>query len=301
LAGGVLNTDDRSILEFAFARTSHEVRAGSVVDVRDVARARGEHQPRLLEKHLDWERITDEWIAFRASEQNEIRTNDDMTMDQRTRASALIRFLNGRQGEAAAQWRAQPREPQGPTELAAIGAALAETGNQAAMLHINRLREIDPVEADAVLARFHLRTSSYDEARDALVAAFVGYRNDPWPWPMLMTQAFETAKELGRRHPPSIEALRRALEQPFACAMLDDIREETRLRLLQNLPMDDSCALALASFEPYVPWAMDFLTWRAQCYERVHHREAPRAVAELQEFMAAQPTAIGDGLVDGAR
>jgi hypothetical protein len=39
------------------------------------------------------------------------------------------------------------------------------------------------------------------------------------------------------------------------------------------------------------------LTWRSQCYERVHHPEAGRARAEAEEFFKAQPVAIGDGLV----
>src|SRR5262245_7383740 len=66
-AGPILNTDDRSIVEFGFARVARDFQGGSVTDVRDLARMRGEHRPRLLEKHVDWEKSTDEWIAYRAS------------------------------------------------------------------------------------------------------------------------------------------------------------------------------------------------------------------------------------------
>jgi hypothetical protein len=65
--------------------------------------------------------------------------------------------------------------------------------------------------------------------------------------------------------------------------------------------MQDSCAQALQPFEPQVPWALDFLTWRSQCYERVHHAEAARAASELQEFREGQSLAVGDGLVQSSR
>jgi spermidine synthase len=296
-AGPVLNSDDRNIVEFAFARTARDFQGGSVTDIRDVARARGEQRPRLLENRLDWERSTDEWIAFRASERNEIRLNADMTDAQRTRATALIQFLSGQPSEVLAQWRLQTKEPSGSTELAALASALAESGDEAAVAHIDRLRELEPVEADAVVGKLRLRQGRFEDAARALGASFDGYRRDPWPWPMLMNRALDTAKELAQRYPASIPALREALRVPFVCSMLDEARDETLLVLARLEPMNESCVDALRAFEPHFPWALDLLSWRTQCYDYVHHPEAERAKHELEEFMAAQPLAAGDGLV----
>jgi spermidine synthase len=297
-AGPLLNTDDRSLVEFGFARVARDFQGGSVTDVRDVARTRGEHRPRLLEKHLDWERITDEWIGFRASEQNEIRLNPEMTEAQRARAVALAAFLTGRLSEFMNNWKSQAREPESPTELAAFIAASVEVGDESALPFIERLRELEPVEADALLARLRMRQDRLPEATLALVAALTGYRRDPWPWPFLMNQALETVKELAQRHPLSVPELRVALSEPFGCYMMDEARSEALLVIARSRPMDDECVRVLEPFEPYFPWALDLLTWRSQCYERVHHSEAERAKAEVEEFSNAQPVAIGDGLVE---
>ena len=294
---GPLNTDDRSIVEFGFARVARDFQGSSVTDIRDVARARSEHRPRLLEKHLDWERSTDEWIAFRASEQNEIRLNDEMNEAQRTRAYALVSFLSGRIADVMSSWRSQPRDPRTSTELAVIGAANAEIGNDAATTQIDQLRELEPVEADALLGRLRLRQGRYDDAAKALAAAFTRYRSDPWAWPFLMNQALENVKELGQRHPPSIPMLREAFSEPFACFLLDEARTETLLLFARTQPIDDSCAKVLEPFEPYFPWGFELLSWRSQCYERIRHPESERAKRELSEFVGTQPVGIGDGLI----
>jgi spermidine synthase len=295
-AGPLLNTDDRSIVEFGFARVARDFQGGSVTDIRDVARARGEHRPRLLETRIDWERSTDEWIAFRASEQNEIRLNSEMTEAQRTRAVALASFLSGRLSDFVNNWRSQPREPRGSTELAAYIAANAEVANEEVLPLIEKLRELEPLEADALLARLRLRQGRLPEATHAIVAALEGYRRDPWPWPFLMNQTLETVKELGQRNPQSIPALRAALAEPFACYLMDEARNEVLLIIARNLPMDDDCAKVLQPFEPYFPWSLDLLTWRSECYDRIHHPEAARAKAEIEEFVSAQPVLIGDGM-----
>jgi hypothetical protein len=296
-AGPLLNTDDRSVIEFAFARSARDISGSSVPDVRDAARARGEHLPRLLEKHVDWERSTDEWIAFRAASQAEIRMNETMTEGQRVRALTLMQFLNGRYGEAAAQWRAQPRDPSGPTELAALGPAYAEAGDETAKTLVDRLREIEPVEADVVLARLRMRQGKPDEATAALTAAFRGYRTDMWPWPVIMDQSFQLAKELAQRHPAAVPALREALKEPFACNMFDESRLEALLTFRRMEPLDASCAVVLEPFEPYFPWIGDLLAWRSECYESVHHANAERAARELEEFRRGMAVGIGDGML----
>jgi spermidine synthase len=297
LAGPSLNTDDRTVVEFAFARTARDFQGGSVTDVRDIARARGEHQPRLLDKHVDWERSTDEWIAFRASEGAEIRLHPQVTDAQRTRAYALVEFANARFPEVIGQWRSQPREPRGPTELAVLAVSNAELAEDAALVYIDQLRAFEPVEADAILARLRLRQGKLDQATDALVSSLTAYRSDLWPWPIMMNHALETAKELAQRHPPSVPALRRSLSEPFAGSMLDEARNEALLMLARSQELDASCADVLRPFEPYFPWILDLLAWRAQCYDLIHHAEAARAARELKEFTGAQPLVISDGLL----
>jgi hypothetical protein len=171
-------------------------------------------------------------------------------------------------------------------------------GDGEALTLVERLRAIQPTEADAILARLRLRQAKLDEATQALVSAFIRYRRDPWPWETIMRQAIYTAGEIAHRNPASIPALRAALDVPFAISMLDDMRSDAILTLARSQGIDRSCANVLAAFEPHVPWQLAVLSWRARCYEMIGHPAATRASADLDEYLSNRQTPFGVGLVE---
>jgi spermidine synthase len=293
-----VNTDDKNLIEFGFARsasdTSGDIRTGRTSEIREVARARGEHRPPNVD--LDWGRVDEQWTAFRTAELGDLTPNEPMAEDRRHRHFALLHFLEGRLREAASEWHLQPREPIGPTELAAMAESHAEMGDDLAQGYIERLRAFQPIEADAISGRLALRQGRYAAAAQALGAAFEAYRSDPWPWPFIMEHALDSAKELAARSPDVIAVLRPALAEPFSVVMLDEARSETVLSFVASREPDPSCADALRPFEPYVPWRQQLLNWRARCYKMLHHAEADRAERELQRFVQDQPPAFGAGL-----
>ena len=293
-----VNTDDRNLIEFGFARTASDAsgdsRGGRTAEIREVARARGEHRPADVE--LDWERVDEQWTAFRAAELGDLTPSEPMAEDRRHRHFALFHFLAGRLREAAGEWHLQPREPIGPTELAVLAESHADTGDDLAHGYIQQLRAFQPIEADAISGRLLLRQGRFAAAAEALRAAFEAYRSDPWPWPFIMEHALDSAKELAARSPDLVAVLRPALEAPFAVVMLDEARSETVLSFVVARDPDPSCADALRPFEPYVPWRQPLLNWRSRCYKMLHHDEADRAERELQRFVQDQPSAFGAGL-----
>jgi tetratricopeptide (TPR) repeat protein len=295
-----LNTDDKNLIEFGFARTASDTtgdtHGGRTAEIREVARARGEHRPPELEKDVDWERVDEMWTAVRAGELADLAPTEQMTEDRRHRHFALLHFLEGRTREAAGEWRAQPREPIGPTELAVVAESFADIGDDQAQGYIERLRGLQPIEADAILGRLHLRQGRFADAGEALRLAFEAYRTDPWPWPYIMEEALQTAKELAARTPAVIGVLRPALETPFAVVMLDEARSDAILSFVLTRDPDRSCADARQPLMPYVPWHQTLLNWRARCYKMLHHAEADRADRELQRFVQDQPSAFGQGL-----
>jgi hypothetical protein len=120
---------------------------------------------------------------------------------------------------------------------------------------------------------------------------------------MIMTHALETATHLVQRDPNSLKILRGALEQPFAGLMLDESRREILLKLAVARDPDANCAQALTTYEPYPLWQQPLLTWRARCYEMLHHADAARAAQERDEYESNEPTGISDQnrLVHGGR
>jgi hypothetical protein len=123
---------------------------------------------------------------------------------------------------------AQPA-PEGAVETTLLAEGLAEAGDPRAVAHIQALRGVDGTEAEAATARLALRLDRPDLARDALVAAFVHYRADPWASQLAMSHALALADELTLKHPDAVPALFEALGHPFAASALEEPRRLVRL------------------------------------------------------------------------
>src|SRR5262249_48968139 len=66
----LLNTDDRTLVEFAFARTANHQGGFDATELLATARARGEDRP-ALRGDVAWDRVADGRITFRTSEGEE--------------------------------------------------------------------------------------------------------------------------------------------------------------------------------------------------------------------------------------
>jgi hypothetical protein len=289
-------TDDRNFIEFGFARSANAVRGSESEEVRLVARANGQHRPIGIDKALDWERVDDGWISFQAASNAPVTPNSQMNEGQRRRAAALGQFLQGLPQQTLGHWGAQQREPIDPTEIAVIAQSLAENADDAALQFIDRLRPFKSAEAAAILARLRLRQNKHLEAAAALESAFTTYRSEPWTWPFVMSLAIESAKELTARNADTIPLVHQALGTPFVLNMFDDSRRATLLALDMVQKLDAGCVEILRSFEPWVPWREELLSWRTRCYSLAHHANQERAQAELEEFTRNLPMPFGKGL-----
>ncbi|MET0592827.1 MAG: fused MFS/spermidine synthase [Polyangiaceae bacterium] len=292
-----LNTDDRNIIEFGFARSikaSGESGSMRSDELRELARSRGDHHPPELDKELDWDSVFETWIGFRAAEGNPTKPTDALTDRQRAVGATFANFLSGRLHDAAMSWRAVGREPHGPTELAMVAEAMSDSGDEAAVPYIDKLREYQPVEAAAIMGRLRFRQNRLMEAAHALTTSFTAYRTEAWPWPAIMAHAMETAGHVISRDPNTLKILRPALDQPYAAMMLEESRREILLKIAVARDPDKDCAQALVGYEPYPLWQQPVLNWRARCYEMLHHAEATRAAQERDEFEKYEPQPVTD-------
>ena len=293
-----LNTDDRNVIEFGFARSTKaagESQSLRADEMRDVARSRDEHHPTELEKGLDWARAEEYWIGFRGAEGNPMQAvKEGMTEPQRALVGTFLSFLQGRLHDTAMAWRGVGREPATPFEIAMVASAFADGGDETATTYIEQLRALQPTEADAILGRLRFRQNRNADAAEALKTALVAYRTDAWAWPMIMTHALETVTHIVSRDPAALKTLKPALEQPFAANMLDETRREILLKVAVSREPDSGCASVLATYEPHPLWQQPLLAWRARCYELLRHAEASRAPQERDEFDKHEPPAVSD-------
>jgi spermidine synthase len=265
-ARGRLNTDDRTTIEFAFARA---VAGGGGFDpdeLRAWAHALVLDRPEVA---VDWDRVGRARIAA------------GMTAGTRGPALARTRWLARDLAGARAAWSGTPVDT---SELALLAEVTAEAGDTAALAWIERLRAWAPVEADAALARLRLRRGDAAAATDALVAAFDRYHEDPWPLPELMRGALDLAVELAGADALAAARLYAALATPFAIRALDDMRARTEVAIARRFEGSNLCVRALERLEPHVPWQRELLEWRSACYQRAHHPAARSAARDLERF-----------------
>jgi spermidine synthase len=295
LVAGPLNTDDRTLIEFAFARSVGRLSLFDSAELNHLAHTREEDRPQLSGGDVDWSVVEDERIAELTACGVAPAVHPEMSADQRHRAEAQAHYINGALRDVPAAWRAQPREPRGPEELVVVAEALANSGDESALRYVDQLRNFEPVEADALVGVLRWRQGRLDEATAAYEAAFGGYQHDPWPLPDLMSRQLDVAAQLGATDAVRGRRLYAVLKTPFSTFVLDQKRRMAALKLATHLGAP-YCVEALQSLEPHVPWERDVLFDRLACYQGAGDLDAARAREDLNAFLAAAPLPLGYGL-----
>jgi hypothetical protein len=291
-----LNVDDQTLIEFGFARMAADQVALSSKDIRKLARLRSEHRPRAFQGSLDWPRADEAWASFLVSEEEIDEPPDFLGAEAKARLHAQTQFLAGDHAKAVAFWFSQYSDPQTPTELAAIGEALASAGDDRARTYIDKLRAYEATEADAIAARLLLRQGKPREAAAVIETTFDRHRRDAWPWTVIGKHAIDTAEEITRADPGMADRVYAALAQPLPVYLHEDRRIGAMLWIAMHTELAVPCARTLELFEPFVPWKRDVLAWRAQCYVTAGDARKDIALAEVAELQSQAPAPFEAGL-----
>jgi spermidine synthase len=292
---GKLNTDDRTLVEFGFARTAADNVALSGSDIRDLARKLDAHRPIGLDEEVDWKRVDELWASFQVTEEESEEPPDHFDKDQKARITAQSSFLAGEPSKALGWWQAQRHDPKSPTELAVVAESYASAGDDRARTYIEKLRVHQPTEAQAIYARLLERQGKHGEAAAAIETAFERHRHDVWPWTVITKHAMTTADEIAASDPTLADRMYRALALPLPVYLLEGQRLATMLKIAMRTQLAVPCADTLALFEPHVPWRKEVLEWRKTCY-RGPTVNARRADTELAELLSESPAPFENGL-----
>ena len=292
-AGQPWNTDDRNLVEFAFARSLSRSQLFDVARLRRDAAAAGADRPEIAGA-VDWARVARQRVAIHLVAGSPPVAAAEATPDERTRVAAHGLYLAGELAAAARRFEEQPEAAQGLVETTLVAEGLAEMGDPRAVPHIKTLGERQATEAGAATARLALRLEQHDVALQALVSALVGYRTDPWASQVAMSHALSLADEMSLEYPQTVPLLFEALRQPFAVAALEEPR---RLILLSVASHGGTykCDEVLAPLEPHVPWREDVLKYRVACYQPARHPRHLDARADLERFRRQAQAAPASG------
>lgn len=266
-----LNTDDRVVIEFSFART---LARGDfdTAKFHEIAQLANGTRPARVRGTVDWAAVDANrgsvwWLP---------------SIDPRNgfaNAYATQDFMG-----ALTRWRAAPWTPVNSLQTAMLAQVLAMGGDPRAEQHIESLREWQPIEADAILGILRWQQRRPQEAAPLLQSAFHRMRATPWPLRSVMDAGITFVLEMASRKELGPIALD-ALSQRFSEWQLDEARRTTYLLVAHQSTRCGAPTMAsLKEFEPNIPWNKDALEIRATCYAENSHPLAEQAKKDLEEF-----------------
>ncbi len=203
--GVQINTDDRNVVEFGFARSlgrDYQM----VSQIRALAHAVGATRPPIDAAGIDWAAVETSWVSQIAAEGGVIQISPQASPADRARQLALIHYYREDNLEAArATWAQQSGAPADQNEIAMVADIQATAAAPEAMHTIEQLREFHSGEADVMLAELRVAQRDSEGAAAALERAFATFRRDPWALPQF-TQKGVAPRPDARRVEPGARA-----------------------------------------------------------------------------------------------
>jgi spermidine synthase len=281
---GDVNTDDKNVLEYSFARTVGRSDGMTVTGLRNEAVVARMHRPGALAESVDWQLVEDCRLAYYAVVGETPVASDPYTGDRKKRAEFFTSlFLQGDAGSAITHWESQPRAPYDLCETIALAMAYASRGNQQARTVIEPVRNVVPRESDAIAAILLARSNKPAEASERFGKLFHDLREDATITRRVTDLALLVASQTAEKHTELAPALYESLEQPLAVAQFEDRRRGLLILLGQRIG-GAKFAAAMHQLEPYPPWDGTILTARVLAYQQAQDPLLGRALRDLAEF-----------------
>ena len=290
LASNPLNTDDRTMIEFAFARSVRLAHGFQITNLRASASGAHADRPEFINGEVDWALVDEERLSMYPSLSGAAKFQETLTPEQKSRAAAFASYSDGDLPAALRQWREQSQEPRTLAQLQLVSECLASQGDSAALPLIQKLAETFPRDAAAIRAEFLWRDRRPQEATETLENFLRGLHEDPWPSRELIGRSMARAEAIARSDRSKIVAglLYDVLATPFSVFTNESERLGARLDIGIYLDDDRPGEHALAvlqAFEPHIVWQRNFLNTRKECYLAQNSPLAKQATRDFDEFM----------------
>lgn len=279
-----INTDDRNLLEYAFAKTvgksarfvSSQLRVGSMSNSLSHVTAFASLDPLKVARR---EQVMRAWYSQGASL---------IDSPERDELSTALRAYFAGEYSAAAQLFASIED----SGICPIEALLrchlqAELGQELPTELLAQVERTHPVEAHCVQTIAALKRNERDEATKSLLAALAQLRDEPWGDARLLTELFGIASEMPQWNPSQVAKLEERLREPFSLRRMDETRRMVRLIVAESLDVETQLA-AFDEVEPHVPWREWLLNARAELYGEHRPELASKADRESLLFLEAE-------------
>ena len=218
----------------------------------------------------------------------ELISNDDNSQPLQNWQTVYSSFLKKDYRTILSIWQSGGWKPEYPLELAIIGEAFADASDQRAMKWAEELSEFWPVEAKIILGRYFWKKGEVEQAYTVMEAAFLEYRQNPWPHLTVMNHALDLVVEMAFNHADVGARFYELLSVPFSVYNQEDRRLFTLLTLSSTMDCEHG-AEVLELIEPNVPFKKKVLEYRQRCYEETGSPHLKQARLDLEEFNETIP------------
>ncbi|MCW5807138.1 MAG: fused MFS/spermidine synthase, partial [Deltaproteobacteria bacterium] len=284
-----INTDDRPLVEYGFARTAGAKNMFTTAELFEATKQTLAIPAQLRE--LDWGAL----LAIRRRDDIEPTQLPDGVAADRIALVAVADAWNKGDVKAAAQrFAAQPFEPRDRYEQLIAASLSAVAGDLEGLGRVEALQAALPTEAAILRAVLAVALGDPANAAASVAAAARLLRDDPWVPAQVLDQLLAAATAIAKADPASGRRVFDALAEPWAARVHDAQRLAARLKLSEAVDVAGTCVAALDAVEPYPPWVEQVLEYRVRCYTETRHARLRTAERELAEWRALAPPRLRD-------
>lgn len=287
---GLINSDDKMLVEFGFARNTSIKTPPSISGFRQSFKAEDGIKPVWDEefKEVDWSRVNKSYSVMFPEVIGELIRYGDNSQHLHNWQTVYSSYLKQDYRAILGIWQSGGWQPEYPLELAIIGEAFADAGDPGAMKWAEHLSQFRPVEAKIILGRYFWKKGEVEQAFNVMETAFLEYRQNPWPHATVMTHALDLVAEIAFNKAGIGARFYELLSVPFSVYNLEDRRLFTLLTLSSTIDCEHA-AEVFESMEPNVPFKKPVLEYRQRCYEETGSPHLKQARLDLEEFNKTIP------------
>jgi spermidine synthase len=274
------NTDDRTVLEYSFAKTVGGPTGFSVEKLRAEVQTAGLHRPALAGETVDWNRVEIRRQEFSLLNTAELSINLLPEPHDRALIGAFGSFALEDYKSAVERWPAEHRPPRDGIQRLVLATSYAELGRADCLELLAETDQEFPIETAAVKAIYYWRAGDAATASQWLERYFAMLADNPWVIRIIAEPALLLSIHISKADPAAAQRFYTQLSRPFASRRFHYPRLVTQAMVAEYLG-PEAVVEALAKFEPEVPWISRVLESRAKAYKAVNHPLAERAERDV--------------------
>jgi spermidine synthase len=285
---GMINTDDRMLVEFGFARSLGKQNLLPNRDIAKQASERDENRPLLTDGTVDWRRVTiNDHLKFVMEDWKIPADIISGHENNKMHIIALNYFLDKNSKGIMKAWQQYGRKPEYPMELAIVSEAMAEEGFLNSTF-LEKLEQYWPLTGKAIRARYFWRTGRPREAYEILEQVLVSLRNTPWFNTAIIKNMLDLLEEIAGKDKEIAKKFLGLLSEPFSVYILNFERISSLVTIAQSID-PEYLARAIETIEPHPLWDETFLEERLKSYTQTGNPLAKKAEKDFQLFQKHAP------------